>query len=47
MFASEPGYIGLDTCDVLNQRLVSHHFTFGADRQARVSSRSPHRYIWP
>jgi SAM-dependent methyltransferase len=43
---SEPGYIGLDTYDVLRQRLVSHHFKFGEDRQARVF-RSPHRYIWP
>jgi SAM-dependent methyltransferase len=46
VFKSEPGYIGLDTYDVLHQRLVSHHFTFGSGRQARLS-RSPHRYIWP
>jgi SAM-dependent methyltransferase len=46
VFTSEPGYIGLDTYDVLHQRLVSHHFTFGTGRQARLS-RSPHRYIWP
>jgi SAM-dependent methyltransferase len=46
VFTSEPGYIGLDTYDVLHQHLVSHHFTFGAGRQARLS-RSPHRYIWP
>jgi hypothetical protein len=46
VFACEPGYIGLDTYDVPNQRLVSHHFTFGAGRQARLF-RSPHRYIWP
>lgn len=46
VFTSEPGYIGLDTYDVLNQRLVSHHFTFGAGRQAQLF-RSPHRYIWP
>ncbi len=46
----EPGYIGLDTYDVLNQRVVSHHFTFGAaitDGRAAQLSRSPHRYIWP
>jgi SAM-dependent methyltransferase len=42
----EPGYLGLDTYDVLNQRLVSHHFRFGAGTQARLF-RSPHRYIWP
>jgi len=46
VFAAEPGYIGLDTYDVLHQRVVSHHFTFGAGRQARLF-RSPHRYIWP
>jgi hypothetical protein len=46
VFACEPGYIGLDTYDVPNQRLVSHHLTFGAGRQARLF-RSPHRYIWP
>jgi SAM-dependent methyltransferase len=43
---SEAGYIGLDTYDVLRQHLVSHHFTFGEGRQARLI-RSPHRYIWP
>jgi SAM-dependent methyltransferase len=42
----EPGYIGLDTYDVLHQRVVSHHFHFGADKQAELF-RSPHRYIWP
>jgi SAM-dependent methyltransferase len=46
VFASEPGYLGVDTYDVLNQHLVSHHVTYDADRTARVS-RSPHRYIWP
>ncbi|MFI6297327.1 class I SAM-dependent methyltransferase [Nonomuraea sp. NPDC050790] len=43
---SEPGYIGLDTYDVLGQQVVSHHFRFGEDGQARLF-RSPHRYIWP
>ena len=42
----EPGYIALDTYDVLHQHVVSHHFTFGDGRQARLG-RSPHRYIWP
>jgi SAM-dependent methyltransferase len=46
LFTSEPGYIGLDTYDVLHQRLVSHHFHFGPGREARLF-RSPHRYIWP
>jgi SAM-dependent methyltransferase len=43
---AEPGYIGLDTYDVLRQHVVSHHFRFGAGRQAELG-RSPHRYIWP
>jgi SAM-dependent methyltransferase len=42
----EPGYIGLDTYDVLNQQVVSHHFRFGAGTDASLF-RSPHRYIWP
>src|SRR4051812_31724015 len=42
----EPGYLGLDTYDVLHQRVVSHHFRFGDGHDARLS-RSPHRYIWP
>jgi SAM-dependent methyltransferase len=42
----EPGYIGLDLYDPLNQQVVSHHFTFGDGRDARLE-RSPHRYIWP
>jgi SAM-dependent methyltransferase len=43
---AEPGYIGLDTYDVLHQRVVSHHFKFGIGTQAHLF-RSPHRYIWP
>jgi SAM-dependent methyltransferase len=46
VFAAEPGYIGLDTYDVLQQHVVSHHFRFGDGRDARLF-RSPHRYIWP
>lgn len=46
VFHSEPGYIGVDTYDVLHQHLVSHHFRFGAGKEAQVF-RSPHRYIWP
>ena len=46
VWQSEPGYIGLDTYDVLHQRVVSHHFEFGDGHDARLS-RSPHRYIWP
>ncbi len=54
VWASEPGYIGLDTYDVLRQHVISHHFTFGAGLGAGSDSgkearlfRSPHRYIWP
>jgi SAM-dependent methyltransferase len=46
VWQSEAGYIGLDTYDVLNQRVVSHHVRFGEGKQAEVF-RSPHRYIWP
>jgi SAM-dependent methyltransferase len=42
----EPGYIGLDTYDVLRQLVVSHHFRFGTGTDAELY-RSPHRYIWP
>lgn len=46
VWASEPGYIGLDTYDPLHQQVVSHHFRFGTGSQARLF-RSPHRYVWP
>ena len=46
VWQSGPGYIGLDTYDVLHQHVVSHHFMFGEGKQARLS-RSPHRYLWP
>jgi SAM-dependent methyltransferase len=48
VFRSEPGYLGLDTYDVLRQQVVSHHVWFGEEqgKEARVF-RSPHRYIWP
>ena len=43
---SEHGYVGLDTYDVVNQQVVSHHFRFADGRQAELF-RSPHRYVWP
>ncbi|MBE8522696.1 class I SAM-dependent methyltransferase [Amycolatopsis sp. H6(2020)] len=46
VFQAEDGYAGVDTYDTVRQHLVSHHFTFGAGRQAQVS-RCPQRYIWP
>ena len=46
VFTSEPGKVGLDEYDVLNQRVVSHHFRFGRGREA-THGMTPHRYIWP
>lgn len=46
IFATEPGYVGLDTIDPLRQIVVSHHFRFGGGREATLF-RSPHRYVWP
>jgi hypothetical protein len=46
VFEAKPGYIGVDTYDLLHQHVVSHHFSFGGGREARVF-RSPHRYVWP
>ena len=42
----QPGYFGLDTYDLLDQRVVSHHFRFGDGPDATLF-RTPHRYIWP
>lgn len=46
VFRNEPGYIGVDTYDVLRQTVVSHHFRFDEQGQTRLF-RTPHRYIWP
>lgn len=46
VFASTPGYVGLDDYDVLTQGVVSHHFRYGRGRDA-THAISPHRYIWP
>jgi SAM-dependent methyltransferase len=43
---AEPGYLLVDTYDVLHQHVVSHHVRFGEGREATLG-RSPHRYIWP
>ncbi|MFE2561663.1 class I SAM-dependent DNA methyltransferase [Streptomyces sp. NPDC059352] len=47
VWQSDPGYIGLDTYDVLNQQVVSHHFHFDDETNGARLFRSPHRYIWP
>ena len=43
---SESGHICVDDYDLLNQRVVSHHFLFDESRKAKLF-RTPHRYIWP
>ena len=48
VWKTTPGYVGLDTYDVLNQQVVSHHFRFDpAPSHEAQLFRSPHRYIWP
>lgn len=46
---SQPGYLLVDTYDVLRQHVVSHHVQFGPElsegRDAKIA-RTPHRYIW-
>ncbi|THJ68490.1 class I SAM-dependent methyltransferase [Arthrobacter echini] len=47
---SEPGYLLVDTYDVLQQHVISHHVQFGpelSDGPAARIARTPHRYIWP
>jgi len=47
---SEEGYLLVDTIDLLEQRLISHHIRFDpqidGSQEARMA-RTPHRYIWP
>src|ERR1700754_5214039 len=44
VFGCEPGYLGLDTYDVVRQQVVSHHFRFDESGQARLF-RSPPPHI--
>ena len=46
VFAHEPGYLGVDTYDVLHQVLVSHHVRYAPDGTATIG-RSAFRYAWP
>ncbi|MEU0534324.1 class I SAM-dependent DNA methyltransferase [Amycolatopsis tolypomycina] len=46
VFGTGDGALGVDTYDTVRQHLVSHHFTFGSGREARLS-RCPQRYVWP
>ncbi|MCX7300488.1 MAG: class I SAM-dependent methyltransferase [Rhodobacterales bacterium] len=43
---SEPGYLLVDTYDVVAQQVTSHHVRWSEDGQTTLF-RSPHRYIWP
>jgi SAM-dependent methyltransferase len=43
---SRPGYMLVDTFDIVAQQVVSHHFEF-ADGKDVSLFRSPHRYVWP
>ncbi|MEU1622514.1 class I SAM-dependent methyltransferase [Streptomyces sp. NPDC005722] len=43
---SGSGSMGVDTYDVLRQRVVSHHFRF-RDGERTSLFRTPHRYVWP
>jgi SAM-dependent methyltransferase len=45
VFAVEADYWGIDEFDVVEQRLVSHHFTATDDRVRHESI--PFRYVWP
>jgi SAM-dependent methyltransferase len=47
---SEPGYLLIDTYDVVQQHVISHHVRFGpelSDGGAARIGRTPHRYVWP
>ena len=43
---TDPDYILLDTYDIVDQHVVSHHFRIDGAGQARLDL-SPHRYVWP
>jgi SAM-dependent methyltransferase len=46
VFSSEPGYLGVDTYDTVDQQLTSHHISFTETDDVQIF-RSSHRYIWP
>lgn len=45
-FDVSEGHLGFDRYDVVEQRLVSHHYTVEPDGSV-TTGRSPHRYVWP
>ena len=46
VFGSAPGYLGIDTYDVVRQRGVSHHVHFAPTSEAKVHLHR-FRYVWP
>jgi SAM-dependent methyltransferase len=44
-FTVRPGRLGIDEYDVVDQRLVSHHYAIDGDRVETISM--PFRYVWP
>jgi SAM-dependent methyltransferase len=44
-FDVSDGHVGVDEYDIVNQRLISHHY-WTADGRADMFD-SPHRYAWP
>jgi SAM-dependent methyltransferase len=44
-FTVRPDHLGIDEYDVLNQGLVSHHYSIDGDRVETISM--PFRYVWP
>jgi SAM-dependent methyltransferase len=47
VFATEPGYLGVDVFDVTAQRMVSVHVRYDERRGDARVTRGPFRYIWP
>ena len=47
VWSVETGYIGLDSYDLINQHVISHHFKFDQDGNKVELRRSKHRYVWP
>ena len=45
-FSLTESHLGFDTYDVVNQGLISHHYTRDADGRFAYSS-GPFRYVWP
>jgi len=46
VFGMEEGYAGVDEYDLVDQQLVSHHFSVRRDGSG-VVNKTPQRYVWP